>query len=900
MRTTLAGLAVLFLVAIPQPNLELGVRPAVPPARDESLDAFRKAALGFEPNLGQAPPGAEYVARGDGFSLQIGRGSFAVVSDRKRGLLPSPPPPAVQVRFEGGATSRPAIAEGRQRGRSNYLRGSDPSRWLTGVPRFDRVRCEEIYPGIDVVYHGRRGSFEYDFEVAPGADPGVIRIAFDADATLDEEGALLLASRGAELRQEPPVAYQEDGSGARTPVAAWYELDPGGRARIGLGTYDASRTLVVDPALGFSTYFGGQDDDIALGIAVDEFGSAYVAGETLSGNFHILNPVQGDIGTFVPDAFVSKLAPGGEELEYSTFLGGDFVDRATAIAVDATGAAYVTGFTGSSDFPTVNAFQGTNAGGFGNEPFDAFVTKLSPSGDALVYSTYFGGSDWEFATGIGVDAAGNAAIGGETKSADMPTFVPFQPNIGSVDRGSDGFVAKLSAAGNVLLFSTFLGGTSDETVTGVASDAAGAVYVTGWTVSSNFPRVRAFDSTLDNVDAFVAKLDTRANVSPPLVVYSSLLGGSENDFGSGIAVDAAGAPHVTGMTESANFPTRGGFQTSRRGARDAFLTKVSADGASVAASTYLGGSDEEAGAGIAVDADGAVYVTGLTLSEDFPVRNEAQQVHGGGDSFVAKLRPGLGELEHASFLGGTSYDYGTAIAVDDFGAVYLTGLTSSTDFPEIYFFQSGGFAGGDSDAFVTRIVGVYEFAWDPPEASSSDDVPPPRNLTARQTDTGASAAAPRPDSSEKRAEVICYTLYQIPKAGGQRRPVRQLPPSQTRAPSVPGGARFIVTACYSDGRESAPSKEIGAGAGEAVITSLKVSGSKVTVVGAKFSSSVKITVDGLAFTSAAKVKKANTKVVQKGSLENGQTIDRYMSGRAAVFFLFENTNGATAGYVYRP
>jgi hypothetical protein len=388
-------------------------------------------------------------------------------------------------------------------------------------------------------------------------------------------------------------------------------------------------------------------------------------------------------------------------LSYSTFLGGSDVDGTTDIAVDSAGAAYVSGLTGSTDFPTTAGAFDTTANG----DSDAFVTKLDPTGSGLAYSTYLGGTSAEAGQGIAVDATGAAYVAGATTSRDFPTTA------GAFDTsynggGFDAFVAKLNPAGTDLTYSTYLGGSSIEVGVGIAVDSAGGAYVTGSTTSTDFPTTEgAFDTSFSGrEDAFVSKL----NPAGSDLAYSTFLGGSSFDGGVGIAVDSAGAAYVTGGSHSADFPTTAGaIDTSFNGvAQDVFVTKLNPAGSGLAYSTYLGGSSIDQGLDIAVDATRAAYVTGQTFSSDFPTTAGAIDTSFNGveqDVFVTKLNPAGSGLAYSTYLGGPSIDLGLDIAVDSAGGAYLTGLTGSTDFPTTVGAFDISFNRGDADAFVSKL-----------------------------------------------------------------------------------------------------------------------------------------------------------------------------------------------------
>ncbi len=471
------------------------------------------------------------------------------------------------------------------------------------------------------------------------------------------------------VRQLAPRAYQMTG-GRRRPVASRYVLS-GDRVSIRLGAYDHHRALVIDPTvtLAYSTYLGGsgEEGDSGQGIAVDSAGDAYVTGTTTSTDFPTHDPLQPENasgGGDVSNAFVAKLNPAGSALLYSTYLGGSglgaFGDSGLGIAVDSAGDAYVTGNTASSDFPTHNPLQ-PEFGGGGSDG-DAFVAKLNPAGSALLYSTYLGGSGGDFGQGIAVDTAGDAYVTGYTNSSDFPTHDPLQRKASDTSGDGNAFVAKLNPAGSALLYSTYLGGSRDDSGQGIAVDTAGDAYVTGYTNSPDFPTHNPLQRKFGGRggfagptgDAFVAKL----NPAGSALLYSTYLGGSDDDSAQGIAVDTTGDAYVTGNTNSTNFPTHDPLQPKFRGDHagfigDAFVAKLNPAGTALLYSTYLGGSGDDSGQGIAVDTAGDAYVTGDTNSSDFPTHNPLQpKLPGFGNLFVAKLGPVVARVSAHLHLNG--------------------------------------------------------------------------------------------------------------------------------------------------------------------------------------------------------------------------------------------------------
>lgn len=657
--------------------------------RTRLASEYGHVPLTFEANTGQTDPQVAFLARGAGYALFLTpreavlslrggqeRAGAAVLRMKWRGANPSPRVTGVDV----------------QGARSNYFIGSDPARWRTNVPHFGKVRYEEVYRGIDLVYYGRQSQLEFDFVVKPGADPR--RIGLDLEGAekvgVDREGDLIVRVARTVLRQRRPVAYQER-NGERQPVAVAYAVK--GKRYVGfrLGAYDASRSLVIDPVLVYSTYLGGTGADSARDVAVDSSGNVYIAGYTRSADFPISSPLQGALAGS-EDAFVAKLNVSGSALVYSTYLGGTSGERGYGIVVDGSGNAYVTGNTGSTNFPTVNALQGANGGGS-----DAFVAKLNPSGSALVYSTYLGGLGGESATAIAVDGFGDACVTGATDGG-FPTANAIQ---GASGGGVDAFVTKLNSSGSAMIYSTYLGGSGNDQASGVAADVSGNAYVTGYTSSTNFPTVNALQgaSAGGGWDAFVAKL----NPAGSAMVFSTYLGGSGSEDGWDIAADGLGNAYVAGRTNSSDFPTVNAIQGAQAGGGDFFVTKLNASGSALIYSTYLGGSYWDYAYGVAVDGSGNAYVTGDVDSWDFPTASPIQAAQaGGGDIVVVKLNASGSSLAYSTYLGGSGYDGGYRIAADVSGNAYIAGPTGSTDFPTANAFQAVN--AGSGDAFVVKIL----------------------------------------------------------------------------------------------------------------------------------------------------------------------------------------------------
>ncbi|HKP05284.1 MAG TPA: SBBP repeat-containing protein [Chthoniobacterales bacterium] len=714
MKSNLSSLkaVVLALLIVSTVSAVLIVNPVTPPqtaprTAAQAREAYGKLPLSFEENRGQANESVDFVARGPGYALALAPTEAAfslskLSSDSAKNAAPST---VLRMNLVGANGAAKAAGQNELEGRVNYFIGNDPSKWRTEVPTFERVRYAEVYPGIDVVYYGNQRRLEYDFVVGPGQDSRAIALEFAGTDKVEVEGAtgdLLIAVGGENLRQHKPIAYQEI-SGARREIESRYVVRNGARVGFEVGQYDASAALIIDPVLEYSTFLGGSGSvplsEQATSIVVDSSGRAYVAGLTNSTDFPIANAIQSTVRGI--DVFIAKFNAAGSALVYSTYLGGSGFDFGYGIAVDSGGSVYVTGTTTSTNFPIANALQSMN-GSSGNFPEDAFVTKLSATGSALIYSTYLGGSDDDQGAGIAVDSGGNAYVTGTTHSTNFPTANAIQSTSGG---GHDAFVAKFNATGSALIYSTYLGGNSEDVVYGIAVDGAGSAYVTGYTSSANFPTVNAFQNKIAGgsnsySDVFVTKF----NAAGSALVYSTYLGGDGEDVGASIAVDSTGSAYLTGYTIATNFPTANAFKSALSGFDDAFVTKFNSAGSALIYSTYLGGDASENGAGIAVDLAGNAYVTGFTDSTDFPTVNPLQSPGDPvSDAFVTKLNPAGTALVYSTYLGGNGGDSGHAIAVDSAGSAYVTGETFSRCFPTTIGAFDTRLAMGDSDAFITKI-----------------------------------------------------------------------------------------------------------------------------------------------------------------------------------------------------
>jgi len=612
-------------------------------------------------------------------------------------------------------------------GRSNYFIGKDPKKWRTNIPNYARVFYKDMYPGVDVVYYGNQGELEYDFVLAPGANPDLITLSFEGARRLriDSHGDLALETESGDIRLRKPRPYQEV-NGRKRFLSGHYTFKRPGQVGLQVDAHDPNERLVIDPVLSYSTFLGGDGFDYGYGIAVDSAGSAYVTGYSNSAAFPLASPVQANPGggsclDVYPcyDVFVAKLNPTGTALVYSTYLGGSGEDYGLNIAVGPSGSAYMTGYTNSPDFPTVNPAQAVRGGNTcGVIPntypcFDAFVAELSPTGSALVYSTYLGGTADDYGLGIAVDPSGSGYVAGFTSSTDFPTTAgSFESNYGGGPY--DAFIAKLTSQGSALAYSTYLGGSNEDVGHGVAVDPLGNAYVAGSTNSTDFPTASPVQpangggacggGTAACFDAFVTKLNAEGSA----LGYSTYLGGTSGDYGYAIALDALGEACVTGYTASSDFPTTpGAFQMANAGSYDAFAAKLNAAGSQLIYSTYLGGAGPEVGYDIAVDSLGSAYVTGYVYGAGLPTASPLQAANAGFyDVFVTKLNPTGAVLIFSTYLGGTGNEEGKGIALDLTGNAYVTGGTFSTDFPSTGGAFQPSYRGGAFDTFVTKLANL--------------------------------------------------------------------------------------------------------------------------------------------------------------------------------------------------
>jgi hypothetical protein len=685
---------------------------------------YGKLPLTFEANRGQTGSGVKFLSRGQGYTAFLTAGGM-VLSLRSTPASPSATqsvaPASVQFTLVG-ATKNPTVAgEDPQPGKVNYFIGNDPSQWRRNIPIYGRVRYKSVYPGIDLVYYGNSRQLEYDFEVRPGSDPRKIQFQIQGarQIQLDKDGNLVLALGNAEIRFQSPIVYQESGSG-RTPVAGAYVMTDATHIAFQVANYDASKPLVIDPVLVYSTYLGGSGSDQANGIVADSSGNVYVAGYTSSTNFPLAT--QGSLPTNANHVFVAKLAAAGANLIYTDYIGGDGEDYGVGLVLDSANDVYVTGSTSSSDFPVVNAYQSQQPG-----PYTGFLTKVSADGSSLLYSTYLGGNTFDQPTGIAIDSLGEVHVAGYTSSQNFPVANAYQAtalaNQGGIF-GTYGFLTKFSANGSSLVYSTYLAGSTDvaqtcgnnpcwpspySTIGAVTVDANGNAYVAGATNTNNFPVTsgvyQASNSTQQDADlGFVSKFSSAGGLD-----YSTYFYNSSGDpvTISAIAVDGSGSAYIAGSADSdATFPVTTtsicdpgvyGFACS-----SAFVTKFDAAASTLLYSTFLGPNNYANPAALVLDSNDNAYVVGSTSSVSFQTNNAIEAYSNSADLLLVELDPTGSTQLFSTYLGGSGVDASTAMAIDASGSIYLTGFTNSSDFPV----TPGAFQsqlGGSNDAFVMKV-----------------------------------------------------------------------------------------------------------------------------------------------------------------------------------------------------
>ena len=600
----------------------------------------------------------------------------------------------IKADLVGANTGAPGVGENAQAYRCNYFLGNDPSHWRTDVPTYQAVQISDIYPGINLKYYGNNNQFEYDFIVSPGADYSLIQLSYDgiSSASLGQAGELLLATSWGPITLQAPAFYQID-NGAQIPLSGNYKLLDEKSVGFEVGQeYNPSLPLVIDPVLSYSTFLGGYGGDYGYDIAVNASGEAFATGLTWSSDFPYQNPLDSTFNGN-EDIFVTKMSADGSALIFSTYIGGADVDDGYGIAIDGAGNSYLTGRTRSLDFPTQSPIYATFGG---NE--DGFIAKLSPAGNSLLFNTYLGGTGFDYGEDIDIDAAGNGYIVGVTTSTDFPTVnALYGANAG----GYDAFLTKISSAGDNLFYSTYLGGAQTDLGNGIAVDSSNSAYITGETFSPDFPTANPFD--LDHNgggDVFVTKFSPAGNS----LDYSTFLGGAGEDAGNDIALDDSANAYITGWTNSNTYPVQNAYDQFYGGGNDAFVTKLTPVGNNLVYSTFFGGMSYDYGYGIRIDWAGNAYIAGYTGSSNLPMRRAFDNTYNGaGDAFVTRFSPVGNNLVYSTYLGGGWEDRAYGVAIDPLISEYITGYTYSGNFPTQNPYDP--FFNSSYDVFVTKMYG---------------------------------------------------------------------------------------------------------------------------------------------------------------------------------------------------
>ena len=735
--------------------------------------------LSFEINQGQTDPEVKFLTRGTSVLAAFGQNEADLYLSLRQAREPlehgeSPrrmvSRDLLRMRLMGAREDSSISGEERLPGTVNYFRGNDPAKWRTSVPTFERVKYTGIYDGTDLVYYGSGGRLEFDFRLAPGADPSAIRIRFGGASRLklDDDGNLIVIAPGGQVGFHKPEVYQIAADGSRIRIHGDFVISKGRTVGFRVGEYDRAHSLVIDPILNYSTYVGPAA--WAYGVAVDGAGEAFVTGiasldfPTTPGSFQ---PVLGSQNSSGWATFIMKFNSTGTALSYCTYLSGSGTDQAFAIAVDANGNAFVGGQAGSRDFPvTPGAIQPVNRAA--SSSATGFIIVLNSSGSGLIYSTYLGGSTAAGVDGIAVDGSDNTYVTGATQDIDFPTTKgAFETTVNkSRVNLNSGFAAKLSPGGTALVYSTYLAGSGMDIPASIAADNAGTAYVAGATTSKDFPTTSGAFQLKNKASGpipqtgFVARL----NATGSALLWSTFLGGSFEDEIASVAVDPSGSVYVTGGTASADFPvTPGAFQTVLAG-DNAFVTKFEPDGSALVYSTLLGASNnglggisEDYASGIAVDSKGNAIVTGSTSGLNFPVtqgafqtENLSQKNSGDSGSFVTKLNSSGTALLYSTYLSGTGDQSGEScdcvygLALDAKGNVYVAGHTVSVDFPTTMGVFQPSTTGGH-DMFVTQFNAAEMTALPAVTVTVTSNANPQeygQPLTFTATVTGTSGSTP--------------------------------------------------------------------------------------------------------------------------------------------------------------
>lgn len=678
------------------------------PPKQQLANAAANLPWAFEPNVGQAGAKVKFIARATNATVFLTQRGLELSWARVLGAAHAAsaavgPTSQDRLQLEFLGSNRGVQAHGRAmlRGKTSYLLGRDPRKWLRDVPQYSSVEFSGIYPGIDARFYGGQSGLEYDLVASPGSSPRNVQLrAVGVDAMrLDRGGNLIFQVNRRQVVMRRPKIYQSD-RGRKINVAGGYKLLASNVVGFVIGKHRADLPIVIDPSISISytTFLGGSGAEKGSSVAVDSAGAIYVGGTTTLAAFpETANGNEGPLGG-TSNMFVAKIdttQSGASSLVYLTFIGSSKNDQGGMIALDRSTAPprlAVLGWSTSADFPVTD-------GSALNGPSDLTVTKLNAAGDGLIYSKYFGGSGAEATqnvAGVATDSTGNIFVTSDTTSADLP-MAPALNGFRTAYGGgtSDGFLAEFASASGALVYSTYFGINATVGGSSIAVDANGNAYVAGFTsMPVNFPATNAFQATYGGgaFDAFVMQINPK--LATQGLVYASFLGGSQSDQPTAIAVDSSIPPdaYITGATLSPDFIPSSGvtnapYQTTLKGSSNAFLAVISQTTGGVPSiqyETYLGGTGADTGRGIAVLSPTQVYVAGSTSSGGFPVLCSLQGFSGTQDAFLTELNPTIGgaaSLVYATFLGGSVTTEANAVAADSAGDAIVFGDTLSHDYP---------------------------------------------------------------------------------------------------------------------------------------------------------------------------------------------------------------------------